>query len=131
MKRKVVYALERGEYSDYRVLALFENRADAQSAAKRTAHYEGAEVVAREVYQSDPAPTPYYVIEQMDKQPATEMLTWIIEDWNGPHWEGRMIRGVAFMKWPYGVRVWGTNKEGVRRRWQEYTQQREAEEAGL
>lgn len=123
MKKNVVYAVERGSYSDYEVVALFSNKAAAKECAKKV----GGEVVTRTVYDEVPAPTPYYVVERgyrRDGQGESELETFLIEDWDGPRWIGRMIRGVAFHQHGnglgQGVRVWGTNKEGVIRRWQEF-----------
>lgn len=129
-KKPIVYAVATGSYSDYRIEALFSNEKAAEAAADRI----GGEIEEYPLYDSVPPRVTYYIIQQFPGRPVEERSE-VREAWDRIYYEGTLIRGAAYQTWEIArgtaERAWGTNKEAVRRRWQEKHQQREAEEAGL
>ena len=129
-KKKIIYLLTDGAYSDYSVQAAFATEEVAEEARQRA----GGQIEEYTLYETLPPRVTYYVIEQFPGQPVKEYSV-VRDPWETIYWEGKSTRGAAYNTWEIGrgtaERAWGTNKEAVRRRWQEKHQQREAEEAGL
>jgi hypothetical protein len=133
----IIYSLSEGEYSDYRVLALFTTRALADQA--REAHIEEAEhaymdelkVEEFALYESVPEPVIHYEITENIWRNGTEtnydetMKTrrpWMstyppITD--RPHAECRVLTGPHREKEGWHLEVRGTNLEKVRKAFQD------------
>ena len=131
-----VYAVERGEYSDYHVVAMFTTRDAAQQAIDSlTAKYGDERVVEWEVYSEVPTPYVIYTKEFYGGQVQERELT--RDGWEDPrgYYVGRWGRGLGFGKWTNSwgrcYRYWGTDKARVHKAFDDYHAQRLAEQAGV
>lgn len=128
-----VYAVERGSYSDYGIVALFKTRALAQAAIDSMLDKYGDErIVERSIYEDIPPKVTTYIKEcYVGKQPQ-ERVT-VTDAWDDylRSYVGRVTRGLGFGKWNGNYRFWGSDKERVHRAFDDYHAQRIAEREGI
>lgn len=126
-----VYAVERGQYSDYGIVATFSTKTAAEHAIKTmTFKYGDERVVAWTVWDEVPPPVTWYVKEFFRGKVTSDNL--VLDGWDaGPPYRGRVTRGLGFGKWDGNYRFWGTDEARVHKAFDDYHAQRQAEKAGI
>lgn len=112
-----VYAAAGGEYSDYRVYAIFATEELARSFVERRDTYADR-VETHTLYEALPGRESWYIVERMRGGPTVrrQLIVWEFE---GPQFEGQRRKSWNFSRWQYGERAWGMDERAVEKAWTE------------
>jgi len=121
-----VYLAVGGDYSDYRVYAVFSNKDTAEAFVMHRDSYADR-VEERELYDSMPSRSKWYWIERM-KLGTGEVVhrSNVFWDFDGPPFVGHKRDTASYSKWQYGERAFGKDKAAVKAAWDEAQAAKEA-----
>jgi len=127
---KKVYLASGGEYSDYRVYAVFATREAAEAFIAHKDSY-ASEIEERTLYEDMPPQETWFVIERV--RPRNELVrrTQLWWEFDGPPYVGYRRKAANYSKWEYGERAFGMDEAAVEKVWREAHAVEEAEKAGL
>jgi sirohydrochlorin ferrochelatase len=116
-----VYLATEGWYSDYRVLAVFTNRTDAEEVGESVEEFE--------LYESRPVPQIVHVLESMPWNVEPRYWREVVRPWDyRAEWAVTRPRVDV---WPHGMRAYGLDEKGVRKAFADRQAQRRGESEGI
>ena len=120
-----VYVLTEGEYSDYRVNAVFSSQTAANAAKDAGA---GESIEEFELYDAVPPQTILYIHERLNgRESRRAEIRWPWDIWQDPAPSERP----RFYEWDHGRRVYGTDEAAVEKAWQDREAEERAKAEGL